>query len=196
MLKKIGAVAVLSCLFGCASSGSFTAITLTNTMQMHEDAGLVGEWQEFETATMQPYWDIAVAAVTKRGIEIHMVDNLAGLMMNSGIVDLVELGDATLWGYNTGDGHIYIDTELSVDEAFATLFHEFGHSLQPPELNGTGDAQVYAESFAYLVCLRLGLDTRKMTFPYMQGFEKRHIIIQKYADRLDAQVEAMLAELR
>jgi hypothetical protein len=164
----------------CASSGRFTTITLSNALRMHEEHDLIApEVRRFPTATTIPLFQSLVKAVEKRGHKI---------------VAIVGMGN--IWGFNDGEGTLYINAGLSVDEAFSTILHELGHSLQPPELNNTPQSQVYAEAFGYLVCYRLGLNTAESSFAYLQQFPFRHEILRRYAKQLDQQVDEMVKDIR
>jgi hypothetical protein len=196
-MRKWVVIAGLVCalaMAGACASGQFGAITLTHSLQMHEDHHLIGEWKDFDTEITKPYFKPLVDAVRKRGHEIIAAENIGWLLANAGYLDILQAGG--VWGFNDGNGKIYLEASLSWDEAFATLVHELGHSLQPDELDGTDDAQVYAEALSYVVCYRLGLDTKGMSFPYLQDFKNRHRIIQQYSRELDAQATELLAEIR
>ena len=189
MLKRaIAASVVAVCLTisGCATK--FSAITLSNQMKMHEEYGLVPEEiQHFETATMEMYFPRLVKFINRRGIMVTAVDNL-GLALG--------LDSNTLWGYNSGDGDILLEGSLSLDEAFATLLHELGHSLEPAELKGEAEGQVFAEALSILVCRELGLDISRAAFPYLQSFDRRHDIIVRYGQLLDQHAAEILREIR
>jgi hypothetical protein len=189
MLKRASAASVvILCLLvnGCATK--FSAITLSNQLKMHEEYGLVPqEIEHFETETMEVYFPRLVKAVQRRGIMVTAVDNL-GLALG--------LESNSLWGYNSGDGDILLDAGLSLDEAFATLLHELGHSLEPKELKGADEGQVFAETLSVLVCRELGLDITRAAFPYLHRFDKRHAIIARYGQLLDQLTADILKEIR
>jgi hypothetical protein len=193
MLKRLAAALVIGCaLAGCASTGKFNAISFSQSMEMHEQHDLVRPWQNFDTEVTKAYFEPLANEVKKRGHKIYTSDNLGAQLAVAGIVPVEDIG--RIWGFNDGAGNIYLDASLGWDEAFATLLHELGHSLQPEELHGD-DAQVFAEAIAYIVCYRLGLDTKQATFPYMQGFRNRHRILQLYSRQIDQHVSEILKAL-
>jgi len=60
---------------------------------------------------------------------------------------------------------VIVTDDLSPAQAAAVLAHELGHVLMP-DLDGATD-ELAAESFAYLLCRRAGLDVSAVAFPYL-----------------------------
>jgi hypothetical protein len=194
MLKRLAAALVITVCFasaGCATS-KFGAITFLHSLEMHEEHNLVREWKRFDSEKSRPYFKALVDYIRKDH-KVVAVDGLGFALAAGGWVSLEDAPH--IWGFNTGGGSIYIEGSLGWDEAFATLIHELGHSLQPEELDGTDDAQVFAEAIAYIVCYRLGIDTKVATFPYLQDFKNRHRILHLYSKQIDTHVDDILKAL-
>lgn len=193
MLKKWVVLIGLVCASACAiSTGRYTTVTFASTLRLTEEHYLVGPHvARFETNTMRPYFKALVDAAIKRGQTVYAVNGLAQLIGG----DRIPPG-FVLWGYNDFKGNIYIESSLSIDEGFSTLVHELGHSLQPEELKGTPESQVWAEALGYVVCQRLGLDTRLATFPYLQNYPTRHEVLRTYARGIDQHATQLVKEIR
>jgi DNA primase len=67
---------------------------------------------------------------------------------------------------------IVLSVELEPAQAAKTLAHEIGHALlHGPEFKGSREqAEVEAESVAYLVCQQIGLETGGYSFGYVLGW--------------------------
>jgi len=63
---------------------------------------------------------------------------------------------------------VVVVDDLSPAQAAAVLAHELGHVLMP-DLDDATD-ELAAESFAYLLCRRGGLDVSEVAFPYLATF--------------------------
>ena len=62
---------------------------------------------------------------------------------------------------------------MSESENLSTLIHEIAHSiLHEDEHNSRNQAEVEAESVAFVVSTFLGLDTSDYSFPYIVGWEE------------------------
>jgi len=188
-----GLVSLSGLATGCASS--FRAITVSSILAVQEEHELVSPLvQRYDTADLGGYLPKLVQIAKARGITVHFVPDAS--------LTLGELGmlgtplPMMLWGYNTGDGHIYISEWLGIDERFGTLVHELGHSLQPRELDGKQDSQVFAETLSVIVCKELGKDFTPASFPYIHEFENRHKVMQRYSGQIDKHARQLLSELR
>jgi len=62
---------------------------------------------------------------------------------------------------------ITVSSTLSPNAAFKTLIHETAHALLHRENTERTQAELEAESCAYLVCAELGLDTGSYSFAYL-----------------------------
>jgi hypothetical protein len=181
-------------LSACASSGRHHTLELASILASHEAHDMVpSEVQRFPTADLEPYMPKLLAIIEARNIRVHFVPSVTEALRASGMQNVPT--SLTLWGYNLG-GHIYISQWLSVDERFGTLVHELGHSLQPISLTGKTDSQVFAEALSVIVCRELGKDMLRASFPYLQDYPQRHIVLQRYSSHIDRLVAELLAELR
>lgn len=102
----------------------------------------------------------------------------------------------SLWGYyDATDRVLYVDRALQPNALFATLVHEYGHSLQPKGLGMNG--QVYAEALSYFVCQKLGLDIGDASMAYMADPDFNYSdILQRYASKLMLDVNLLVGELK
>jgi hypothetical protein len=101
-----------------------------------------------------------------------------------------------LWGYYEKKSKVLlIEMTLTPNSQVATIIHEMGHHLQPAGLGGS-EGQVFAETVAYLVCKRLGLDTFKSSATYLRQFQHRFSVTQRFAKEIDAAVEALVRDIK
>lgn len=81
---------------------------------------------------------------------------------------------------NQGNGYYELDTKrialragMSSLQTLKTLIHEIAHSLlHNDDKFSTRDAEVQAESIAYVVCSSLGLDTSEYSFEYVASWSE------------------------
>ncbi|NCB34004.1 MAG: ImmA/IrrE family metallo-endopeptidase [Erysipelotrichia bacterium] len=73
--------------------------------------------------------------------------------------------------YSRKDLVIVISSSLSQIQTIKTMIHEISHSLLHTSSSGTSTAEreVQAESIAYTVCRRFGIDTSDYSFAYIAG---------------------------
>ncbi len=69
--------------------------------------------------------------------------------------------------YQSREHRITLSSTLSPNGAFKTLIHEVAHALLHREATERTQAELEAESCAYLVCAELGLDTGSYSFAYL-----------------------------
>jgi len=69
--------------------------------------------------------------------------------------------------YHSREHRITVSSTLSPNAAFKTLIHESAHALLHRESTERTQAELEAESCAYLVCAELGLDTGSYSFAYL-----------------------------
>jgi len=69
--------------------------------------------------------------------------------------------------YDCKAHRITVSSTLSPNAAFKTLIHETAHALLHRENTERVQAELEAESCAYLVCAELGLDTGSYSFAYL-----------------------------
>jgi antirestriction protein ArdC len=109
----------------------------------------------------------------------HLMDHLAGLTADAGY--RLERGPCRLAsGYTDYAARVVrLDDTLSPAQAVKTLAHELGHIRADHEHRFTdyatsmacrGQAEVEAESIAFLVTAQAGLDTTEYSVPYLAGW--------------------------
>lgn len=113
----------------------------------------------------------------------HLWDRMAGLVTDNGYTlhrrDLAAEGNSAEGYTDFTNKQIVVRTGVSDADAAATLAHEIGHMLlhEPTDAADVqahrGTCEVEAESVAYLVAARHGLDTSKYTFRYISGWSRR-----------------------
>ena len=69
--------------------------------------------------------------------------------------------------YHSREHRIILSSTLSPNGAFKTLIHEIAHALLHRDATERTQAELEAESCAYLVCAELGLDTGSYSFAYL-----------------------------
>lgn len=94
------------------------------------------------------------------------------------------------------DGRIVLDVANSIDQDAKTLLHEWGHAV----LDKTGDPdldELEAESVAYVVAQRFGLDSGGYSFGYVLGWggEEAASRVKASADRIMTAASEIIAEL-
>jgi len=77
------------------------------------------------------------------------------------------LPNGTHGAYHSKAHRITVSSALSPNAAFKTLIHETAHALLHRESTERVQAELEAESCAYLVCAELGLDTGSYSFAYL-----------------------------
>jgi len=82
-------------------------------------------------------------------------------------LERVPLPKAMSGVYNSKTHHITVSSTLSPNAAFKTLIHETAHALLHRDSTERIQAELEAESCAYLVCAELGLDTGSYSFAYL-----------------------------
>jgi len=83
---------------------------------------------------------------------------------------------------------VHIHEDLDPPQRLKTLFHEWAHTTMGHELrsgeNGRHVAEVEAESVAYLLCERVGVDSQQYTVPYVSGWAGSVEIVKATAERV------------
>lgn len=113
----------------------------------------------------------------------HLWDRLAGIVSDNGFTlsrrDLTAEGNPANGYTNFTDRQIVVRTGVSDAQAAKTLAHEIGHMLlhgevEPADLFAhRGTYEVEAESVAYMVSAKHGLDTSDYTFRYVAGWSNQ-----------------------
>jgi hypothetical protein len=166
------------------------------------------EWGPFgaEGDLPKDAWGNAVSAATMCGIEIEVVDNYgAGLAGTASVLHRTDLGSLLLKG-EFGDVRFRIKINRQLDNLgrFATLSHELGHIYCGHQGGDRkdrwadrrnqltrGQRELEAEAVSWLVCRRLGLETRSAEYlsGYVKGDDLDHIspfVITSAAHRIEA----------
>lgn len=81
----------------------------------------------------------------------------------------------------SGVRQIVLEESLGPNARIAVLAHEMGHTLQPPFLD-PGEAEVFAEAVAFLVCRRLNIDMFESAANYIALHRGGLRALQRYDD--------------
>ena len=86
---------------------------------------------------------------------------------------------------------------MSEFENLSTLIHEIAHSiLHEDEYNSRNQAEVEAESVAFVVSTFLGLDTSDYSFPYIVGWEKNDVsLLRQSLQRIKTTSNSLITQL-
>lgn len=89
-------------------------------------------------------------------------------------------GDSANGYYHVVDNRIAIKPDMPSSQTFKTLIHEKAHSiLHTKDIKySRNEAEVQAESIAYIVSNALGLDTSEYSFGYIAGWSKNKDIAE------------------
>ncbi|WP_173386656.1 ArdC-like ssDNA-binding domain-containing protein [Ruminococcus flavefaciens] len=105
---------------------------------------------------------------------INAVHDITGLP-----VDFENIKSGAKGYYNYGEQRIVIQENLSGAQAIKTAIHECAHALlhdpdkKLPTVNTSrSDKEVQAESVAYIVASRYGIDTSDYSFPYIASWSQ------------------------
>lgn len=163
-------LALLACT-GCASA--FNTTTFANSFRLHQQ--------------LLPALPVPITGDT------HAADfqELRRKAHSLGISVTVSPSEGVLWGYYfQATRTIWVNDTLNADTQLATLAHELGHALQPAELDGTLESQVFAEAVAALYCKSVGLDIWRHSFSYLsgQGTLMTEHVLSAYAREIEAAV--------
>lgn len=106
---------------------------------------------------------------------------------------------ASKGSYNLQSGVIHVRSDLEPLAACKTLLHEWGHAHNfaqfPDENISRNKRELIAESAAYIVALRLGLDTSAYSFPYIKSWLKSKDEIKEIADATQKAAYEMITKL-
>ncbi len=94
-------------------------------------------------------------------------------------VEVEDFPEAAKGYYSSEEGRIVVKAGMSQVQTVKTLIHEIAHAkLHDPanvpkeERKGRAQREVEAESVAYVVCQKLGIDTSDYSFGYLAGWSK------------------------
>jgi hypothetical protein len=189
MLRAIVLACVLLSMGRVATAEDFTPSKFASTITVHAQAGaldLPGEPVSGDTHGR--YFIKLVWVASKRDVGVA-------------ITDLTKVFPKTknLWGYYTGweekRPRLLIHIKLPVNQMVATLAHELGHHLQGDKLEDN-EGQIWAETFAFLVCNRIGLDTWKSSATYLAQFPEYDYVMRKHEKTILQFVDEVVKELK
>lgn len=108
---------------------------------------------------------------------------------------------ASKGSYNLETHVIRISNNIEYRQKIKTILHEYSHALDfkmnPDENIPRNKRELIAESSAYVVCLRLGVDTSSYSFSYLKSWLKEPEELKEIADcvqKISYQIISGLAE--
>lgn len=132
--------------------------------------------------------------------EKEIYDRLLAVISKEFIVQEV-VGIASKGSYNTETGIIAVRSDLEYLQRIKTLLHETAHaydfSMHPDETIPRNRRELIAESCAFVVSMRLGLDTSSYSMSYIQSWLKDKAELKIIADavqKISCRIINMLAE--
>jgi len=99
---------------------------------------------------------------------------------------------------------IVIKKNMSQEQAIKTLIHEVTHAqFHENRISDTHTIEVEAESCAFIICAKYGIDTSQYSFPYLASWSSKNLqeiknsfnIIQKQSHELIEKIDKALLEL-
>ena len=116
-------------------------------------------------------------------------------------VGLVERTRGATWNGHTSfvNREVRVHDDLEPPQRLKTLFHEWAHATMGHETRvGDGTrhvAEVEAESVAYLLCERVGVDSQQYTVPYVSGWAGSVDVVKATAERVLATTSKLIDRL-
>lgn len=177
---KQGAVAAALFVSACASIPS--KVDSLNFLQRFEVYAPLGFVNSPVEGTSHEQWFAPLVGVAEKHGYTVVLSN--------------KLDDEEMWGKTVPrEGKIYINTSLGGNGKVAVLAHELGHVFEPRELWGMWQSDIFAESVAYVVCGRLGLDTGQSSATWLrQGGETVKTFLIVYAKQIDETARVIVQE--
>jgi antirestriction protein ArdC len=132
-----------------------------------------------------------------------LADFLCGVAMSAGLEIRREALSGDMHGYlKRSEKLIVVDSECSGAMAAKVVAHELGHYFDPwltanPTAYGAhrGDCEAVAESVAYVVAARYGLDAGPSAVAYVAGWTEGDANrVRELAERIDAATRAIFGE--
>ncbi|MGD9795668.1 MAG: hypothetical protein AB7V43_19550 [Acidimicrobiia bacterium] len=115
---------------------------------------------------------------------------VAELAADGYTVGLVERARGATWNGQTSftSREVRVHDDLEPPQRLKTLLHEWAHATMGHETR-TGEssrhiAEVEAESVAYLLCDRVGVDSQQYTVPYVSGWAGSVDVVKATAERV------------
>ena len=119
-------------------------------------------------------WDAVVAELAVDGYTVGLVERARGATWN---------GQTSFTSRDVG-----VHEDLEPPQRLKTLFHEWAHVTMRHESrvaeSGRHIAEVEAESVAYLMCDRVGVDSQQYTVPYVSGWAGSVDVVKSTAERV------------
>jgi len=115
---------------------------------------------------------------------------VAELAIDGYAVGLVERARGAMWNGQTSfaSREVRIHDDLEPPQRLKTLLHEWAHATMGHETrmseSGRHIAEVEAESVAYLLCDRVGVDSQQYTVPYVSGWAGSVDVVKATAERV------------
>lgn len=138
---------------------------------------------------------------------------LKALQRVTGIeIQFAEIPGGAKGYYSPADNKIVVQSGMSDAQTLKTAFHECAHKLlhdpdlkSPTTKSARNEKEVQAESTAFIVAERMGLDTSEYSFPYIASWSDGRQLdqltnvldeIQQAAKRMSAAIESELLKLQ
>ncbi len=106
--------------------------------------------------------------------EKALYERLRATIAAQGVTIQEVTGTASKGSYNLSTGIISVRSDMAASQRAKTLIHEYGHlvdfALNPDENISRSHRELVAESVAYVVANRLGLDTSRYTSGYLASW--------------------------
>lgn len=108
-------------------------------------------------------------------------------------------GTASKGSFNLETGDIHVRSDLEYLQKIKTILHEYGHAvdfkLHPDETIHRNRRELIAESVAYVVASRLGLDTSRYTMGYLKSWMTDKDELKIVADAVQKVSAAIIKKL-
>ena len=108
-------------------------------------------------------------------------------------------GTSAKGSFNRETGVITVRSDLEALQRVKTILHEYAHAndfaMNPDEEISRNRRELVAESVAYVVSLRLGLDTSRYTMSYLQSWLKDKDELKTVADTVQKVSAAIIEKL-
>ena len=119
-------------------------------------------------------WDAVAADLAADGYTVDLVDRARGAEWNG------------LTRFSTRE--VMVHHDLEPPQRLKTLLHEWAHVTMDHQHRAGGlgrhVAEVEAESVAYLLCERIGIDSQQYTVPYVSGWGGSVEVVKSTAERV------------
>ena len=130
-------------------------------------------------------WDAVVAELAIDGYTVELVLRVTGAMWNGQT--------------NFTSRDVRIHDDLEPPQRLKTLLHEWAHVTMGHE-SRVGEssrhiAEVEAESVAYLLCDRVGVDSQQYTVPYVSGWAGSVDVVKSTAERVLGATSTLIGRL-